>query len=45
MFLRFGGNVGHDPHMLYTLSAVQILALTHKLDAIDKDKTAAYVAR
>ncbi|KAI3916816.1 hypothetical protein MKW92_049821, partial [Papaver armeniacum] len=21
----FAGNIGHDPHMLYTLSAVQIL--------------------
>ncbi|XP_016499560.1 geranylgeranyl transferase type-2 subunit beta 1 isoform X2 [Nicotiana tabacum] len=23
----FGGNIGHDPHMLYTLSAIQVLAL------------------
>ncbi|MCL7029947.1 hypothetical protein MKW94_005467 [Papaver nudicaule] len=23
----FAGNIGHDPHMLYTLSAVQVLAL------------------
>lgn len=41
---RFGGNVGHDPHMLYTLSAIQILALTHRLDRLDRDKTAAYIA-
>ncbi|OIW19192.1 hypothetical protein TanjilG_04935 [Lupinus angustifolius] len=34
----FGGNVGHDPHLLYTLSAVQVLALFHKLDIIDVDK-------
>lgn len=31
----FGGSVGHDPHMLYTLSAVQILALLHKLPLLD----------
>jgi len=34
----FGGNVGHDPHILYTLSAVQVLALFNKLDVIDVDK-------
>jgi geranylgeranyl transferase type-2 subunit beta len=34
----FGGNVGHDPHILYTLSAVQVLALFDKLDVIDADK-------
>ncbi len=28
----FGGNVGHDPHLLYTLSAVQILALNGALE-------------
>ena len=27
----FGGNVGHDGHILYTLSALQILALADKL--------------
>ncbi|KAL5175337.1 Geranylgeranyl transferase type-2 subunit beta 1 [Glycine soja] len=35
----FGGNVGHDPHILYTLSAVQVLALFDKLNVIDVDKT------
>lgn len=40
----FGGNVDHDPHMLYTLSALQILALFDSLDRIDKDKVAEYFA-
>lgn len=34
----FAGNVGHDPHILYTLSAVQVLALFDKLDVLDVDK-------
>lgn len=34
----FGGNIGHDPHILYTLSAVQILALFDKLNVLDVDK-------
>ncbi|CAJ1938513.1 unnamed protein product [Sphenostylis stenocarpa] len=38
----FGGNVGHDPHILYTLSVVQVLALFDKMDVIDVDKD--YVA-
>lgn len=37
----FGGNENHDPHILYTLSAVQILALFDKLDLVDADKIAA----
>ena len=40
----FGGNVGHDAHMLYTLSAVQILALFDALDRLDAPRTLAYVA-
>lgn len=36
----FSGNIGHDPHILYTLSAVQVLALYNKLDVIDADKVA-----
>lgn len=35
----FGGSIGHDSHLLYTLSALQILAITqqlHKLDNVDK---------
>ncbi|OMP12003.1 Prenyltransferase/squalene oxidase [Corchorus olitorius] len=38
----FAGNIGHDPHMLYTLSAVQVLALFNKLDVLDIDKVASY---
>ncbi|EPZ36630.1 Geranylgeranyl transferase type-2 subunit beta domain-containing protein [Rozella allomycis CSF55] len=34
----FGGNAGHDPHILYTLSAVQILFMYDALNVIDKDK-------
>ncbi|XP_048328762.1 geranylgeranyl transferase type-2 subunit beta 1 isoform X3 [Ziziphus jujuba] len=34
----FGGNIGHDPHVLYTLSAVQVLALFDKLDVLDIEK-------
>nr|KYP67779.1 Geranylgeranyl transferase type-2 subunit beta [Cajanus cajan] len=41
----FGGNVGHDPHILYTLSAVQVLALFDKLDVIDVDKVTNYPFR
>ncbi|CAJ1938502.1 unnamed protein product [Sphenostylis stenocarpa] len=40
----FGGNVGHDdPHILYTLSAVQVLALFDKMDVIDVDKVTNYI--
>lgn len=39
----FAGNVGHDPHLLYTLSAVQILALFDELDKVDKNKITKYV--
>ena len=40
----FGGSIGHDAHMLYTLSAVQILAVLDRMDVLDFDKVAAYVA-
>jgi geranylgeranyl transferase type-2 subunit beta len=33
----FGGNLGHDAHILYTLSAVQVLALFDALHVIDAD--------
>jgi geranylgeranyl transferase type-2 subunit beta len=36
----FGGSERHDPHMLYTLSALQILALYDQLDKVDADKIA-----
>lgn len=33
----FGGSERHDPHLLYTLSAIQILALCKALDRINKE--------
>ncbi|KAL3894546.1 MAG: hypothetical protein SGPRY_013781 [Prymnesium sp.] len=39
----FGGNIGHDPHMLYTLSAVQILCLFDALDEVDADAVVSYI--
>jgi geranylgeranyl transferase type-2 subunit beta len=40
----FGGSIGHDPHILYTLSAIQILALTHKLSLLhDPLKTVKFI--
>ncbi|XP_062118417.1 geranylgeranyl transferase type-2 subunit beta 1-like [Humulus lupulus] len=40
----FGGNIGHDPHVMYTLSVVQVLALFDKLDVLDIEKVSNYVA-
>lgn len=37
----FGGSPRHDPHLLYTTSGIQILALYDRLDAVDADETAA----
>jgi geranylgeranyl transferase type-2 subunit beta len=34
----FAGNVGHDSHLLYTLSAVQILATYNALDQLDSER-------
>jgi geranylgeranyl transferase type-2 subunit beta len=40
----FGGNEGHDPHLLYTLSAIQVLALCGRMDALgDTERIAGYV--
>ncbi|KAJ3219048.1 Geranylgeranyl transferase type-2 subunit beta 1 [Clydaea vesicula] len=39
----FGGNIDHDPHLLYTLSAIQILATYDKLDLIEPEKIINYV--
>ena len=36
----FGGSERHDPHLLYTLSALQILALYDQLDKVDAEKIA-----
>ncbi|XP_031382960.1 geranylgeranyl transferase type-2 subunit beta 1 isoform X2 [Punica granatum] len=40
----FGGNIGHDPHILYTISAVQVLALFNKLHVLDIEKVASYIS-
>uniref|UniRef100_A0A7C9D8A9 Geranylgeranyl transferase type II subunit beta n=1 Tax=Opuntia streptacantha TaxID=393608 RepID=A0A7C9D8A9_OPUST len=40
----FGGNVGHDPHILYTLSAVQVLALFDRLNMLDIENVSNYIA-
>ena len=40
----FGGNVGHDPHVLYTLSAVQLLCLFDALEKIDTPRVLKYLA-
>ena len=40
----FSASVEHDPHLLYTLSAIQILAIYDELDRIDRDKVAQFIA-
>ena len=42
----FGGNIGHDAHLLYTLSAIQILALAGQMDdeRLDIKKVASFIA-
>ncbi|KCV69687.1 hypothetical protein H696_04095 [Fonticula alba] len=39
----FAGNIGHDAHLLYTLSAIQILATYDALDRVDTDRVVEYV--
>ncbi|KAK9459141.1 terpenoid cyclases/protein prenyltransferase alpha-alpha toroid [Lipomyces oligophaga] len=39
----FGASPGHDPHILYTLSAIQILLIQDALDRIDADLVASYI--
>ncbi|KAJ8097915.1 terpenoid cyclases/protein prenyltransferase alpha-alpha toroid [Lipomyces tetrasporus] len=39
----FGANPGHDPHLLYTLYAVQILFIQGALDTIDANLVAKFV--
>lgn len=34
----FGAHVGHDAHILYTCSAIQILAIQDALSVIDHEK-------
>jgi geranylgeranyl transferase type-2 subunit beta len=31
----YGGNKGHDPHLMYTLSAIQVLANIDRLDLVN----------
>ena len=40
----FSGHVNHDPHLLYTLYAVQILLIEDAIDAVDVDKIVEYVS-
>ena len=39
----FSGGIGHDPHILYTLSALQILALCNKMELVDIDAVASFI--
>jgi geranylgeranyl transferase type-2 subunit beta len=41
---RFAGNTNHDPHLLYTLSALQVLALYDELHRVDRDAVIRFVA-
>lgn len=43
MWCRFGGNIGHDAHLLYTQSALLILALYDQLSVVDADLIVNYV--
>lgn len=40
----FGGGSGHDPHLLYTLSALQVLALLGRVGDCDAGAAVQYVA-
>ncbi|CAG8626148.1 5443_t:CDS:2, partial [Scutellospora calospora] len=40
----FGGHIGHDPHISYTLYAVQILITEDSLEAANVEKIVEYVA-
>ncbi|KAL4219064.1 hypothetical protein ACF0H5_021647 [Mactra antiquata] len=39
----FGASIGHDPHLLYTLSAVQILTLYDSQQSVNIDKIVEYI--
>jgi len=39
----FGASVGHDPHILYTLSAVQILVLYDSVEEVNIDSLVSFV--
>lgn len=36
-------SIGHDPHILYTLSAVQILSMYNRMDVIDVESIVKYI--
>lgn len=40
----FGGNIGMDPHIHATLSAIQVLILIDALDTVDTTKTVEWIA-
>ena len=40
----YGGSVGHDSHLLYTLSALQLLALCGRLDLADASTIVPFIA-
>ena len=40
----FGGNVGHDPHVVTTLYSLLVLAMFDQVDAIDQEKMAQFIA-
>ena len=40
----FGASVSHDPHLLYTLSALQILVSYEAVDQIDVEKVVQFIA-
>jgi len=39
----YGGFPGHDAHLLYTLSCVQLLALCGRLNLVNRDDTISYI--
>ncbi|ORX53400.1 terpenoid cyclases/Protein prenyltransferase [Piromyces finnis] len=41
----FGGCTDHDSHLLYTLSAIQVLVICDTLSEVDKDKVVEYVSK
>ena len=40
----YGGNIGHDSHLLYTCHAILIYAVLDALDSIDKEGVVKFVA-
>ena len=40
----YGGNIGHDPHILYTLSAVQIMVMLNLEDQLNTSAICSFVS-